>query len=266
MNGEDGNRKILCDIARCAFEVINGLLLRDRSFARDLRSPETGSRQIYREESITVEMATTLRERFPENVSITLFTPSEERRTGADWYWRFERGDHAIHALVQAKRVQRTAFGQADNDGRVDIDIPQLNRLIEATSILPNELPGLQAWLATYAQFNATPPCGHEHLWNCNQHGHTEACASHNPSLWIANAQEIQQIGEQRVLVRRIIQDSMRFDCMLPCIAGPAAKYGPAMKGFVLQSGLPTYQECVAIIASDARLRTEFEGALQIAV
>jgi hypothetical protein len=266
MNGEGFNRKVLCDIARCAFEVVNRLLSRDRLLAQELRSPVTGSHQIYREECITVEMAATLRERFPENVDITLFTPPEERRTGADWYWRFEREDRAIHAGVQAKRVQRTEFDQADDRGRIDIDIPQLNQLIETTSILTNELPGLQAWLATYAQFLATPPCFEIDLRNCDHHRHPEMCASHEPSLWIARAQEIREFGRQRASVREIIEHSVRLDCMLPCSDGPAAEYGPAVKGFVLQEGLPTYQECVAIIANDARLRTEFEGALRIAV
>lgn len=122
MNGECYNRKVLCNIARWAFSVVNRLLERDQLLARELRSATTGSHQIYREECITVEMATELRERFPEHVEITLFTPPEEIRTGADWYWRFEKARGAIHARVQAKRVQRTAFGQADDRGHVDID------------------------------------------------------------------------------------------------------------------------------------------------
>lgn len=63
MNGEIYNRKVLCDIAHCAFEVINRLLSRDQLLARETRSATTHSRQIYREECITVEMAATLRER-----------------------------------------------------------------------------------------------------------------------------------------------------------------------------------------------------------
>lgn len=194
MNGEGTNRKVLCDIARCAFEVINGLLSRDRLLAREMRSPTTGSRQVHREECITVEMAATLRERFPEHVEITLFTPPEEARIAADWYWRFEKGDHAIHVRVQAKRVQRTEFGQPDASGRVDIDMLQLTRLVQATREARNQLPGLQAWLATYVRFPATPPCRNDDLRYCPRHSHGGACANHEPSLWIAQAYEITRL------------------------------------------------------------------------
>lgn len=151
MNGEDSNRKVLCDIAHCAFEVVNRLLSRDQLLSSELRSTTTGSRQIYREECITVEMVATLHERFPEHVEITLFTPQEETRTGADWYWRFERGDRAIHAHVQAKRVRRAEFGDPDEHGHVEIDRLQLNQLVRATEQERDQLHGLQAWLATYA-------------------------------------------------------------------------------------------------------------------
>ena len=52
--------EMLCDIARSAFEVANRLLSCGQRYAQALRSSETGSRQIYREESLTVEMATVL--------------------------------------------------------------------------------------------------------------------------------------------------------------------------------------------------------------
>jgi hypothetical protein len=84
MNGEDQGRRVLCHIARTAFGVVDRLLSRDQLLARDLRSSTTGSRQIYREECITVEMVTELLDRFPDHVEITLFTPPEEKRTGAD--------------------------------------------------------------------------------------------------------------------------------------------------------------------------------------
>lgn len=84
---------------------------RDQRLARELRSSTTGSRQIYREESITVEMLTELRGLFRDLVEITLFTSPEEKRTGADWYWRFEKAGAAIHPRVQAQRAQRTEFG-----------------------------------------------------------------------------------------------------------------------------------------------------------
>ena len=266
MNGQVNYRRVLCDIAHCAFEVVNGLLSRDQSLARELRSPTTGSRQVYREESITVEMAATLRERFPENVEITLFTPDEEKQTGADWYWRFERGDRAIHARVQAKRVQRAEYGQRDDLGHVDIDTAQLIQLLQATTETTSQLPGLQAWLATYARFRATPPCGYDELWFCPRHRHQETCASHEPSLWIANAQEIKDLDVRRASVEQIVQSSVRLDCILPCIDRPAAGDGPARKGFVLEGGLLTYQECVETIEGSALLRSTFEGALRIAV
>jgi hypothetical protein len=211
-------------------------------------------------------MATTLRERFPEHVEITLFTPHEEKQTGADWYWRFESGGRTIHARVQAKRVQRTEFSQPDESGHVDIDMSQLTQLLQATREATNQLPGLQAWLATYARVRATPPCNHDELWSCPRHRHQEKCASHEPSLWIANAREISELNVQRASVKQIVQNSVRLDCILPCIDGPAADDGPAIKGFVLEEGLLTYQECVAAIEGNVLLRSTFEGALRIAV
>lgn len=266
MNDEDQGRQVLCNIARSAFEVVNRLLSRDQLLARALRSSETSSRQIYREECLTVEMAATLLQKFPNHVEITLFTPPEETRTGADWYWRFEKGDRAIHAHVQAKRVQRTAFGQDDAIGHVDIDIPQLDQLLDATIKAGDSLPGLQAWVATYARFDAAPPCGQQDLRCCPIHRHEAACAEHQPSLWIAKAQEIRDTlnGARRASVRTLIEHSVRLDCMLPCIVERDPNYGPASKGFVIQNGLKTYQDCVAAIEGDTQLRKEFEGALRI--
>ena len=199
MNGESANsRQVLCDIARSAFEVVNRLLDRDQLLARELRSDSTTSRQVYREECITVEMAATLRERFRDNVEITLFTPPEEAQTGADWYWRFERGNGAIHARVQAKRVQRTEFGQMDARGEVQIDLQQLEQLISATSDASNELSELQASLATFARFDANPPCGRTNLSrDCQRHSHERECSRQKPSLWIAS-REIQSLQSAR--------------------------------------------------------------------
>lgn len=265
MNSEDNNRKVLCDIAHSVFEVVNRLLSRDQLLARELRSTETGSRQIYREECITVEMAATLREHFPDHVEITLFTPPEETRTGADWYWRFEKGDFAIHARVQAKRVQRTAFGESDDQGHIVVDSPQLEHLLQATRTAAQHIDGLQAWLATYARFNATPPCGCNNLQSCERHHHAEECADQQPSLWIANAQEIANSGIRQASVEQIVQNSVRLDCVLPCIdTSGASMPSPSNKGFVLQSGLQSYKECVAIIDNDSELRSEFRGALRI--
>lgn len=269
MNGENPDRQILCDIARSAFGVVDRLLSRDQLLASGLRSSTTSSRQIYREECITIEMAAELRERFPDHVEITLFTPPEETRTGADWYWRFEKSGRAIHARVQAKRVQRTAFGQADNLGHIDIDRPQLERLLQATTEAAIRIPGLEAWLATYARFDATPPCGISDLQKCCHHRHQSACAEFGPSLWIARAQEIRDNlgdGASRGSVETIVQHSLRLDCILPCIDGRNADPGPAGKGFTIQSGLKSHQDCVSIIEGDALLRKEFEGALRIMV
>lgn len=263
MNGEGNNRKVLCDVARSAFEVVGRLLARDQFLARELRSSTTGSRQIYREESLTVEMAATLREQFPNHVEITLFTPPEEARTGADWYWRFERGDRAIHARVQAKRVQRKQFGEPDEEGYIDIEVSQLNRLVQGTAEA-TDFPGLEAWLATYARSDAFPPCGKHDLQSCPRHSHQKACARATPSLWIAQANEIVRLGDGAATVKTIISHSLRLDCVLPCIDGPDRDPSPASKGFALQSGLKTYQECIALIESDEQLRTEFAGAILI--
>lgn len=264
MNGEGQDRQVLCEIARTAFAVVGRLLSRDQLLAEGLRSSTTGSRQIYREECITVEMATELRERYPDQVEITLFTPPEEKRTGADWYWRFEKAGGAIHARVQAKRVQRTAFGQGDGNGHVDLDTQQLSQLVNWTREEQEELPGLQAWLATYARVQANPPCGSSDLQQCHHHRHQEECVNHGPSLWIAQAKEIQ--GKRRTPIGEIIQKSLRLDCILPCIDGQYADPGPAAKGFTIQSGLRSYQDCVSAIEGNMLLRREFEGALRIAV
>lgn len=228
MNGEDRDRQILCGIARTAFEVVNRLLSRDQLLAREVRSSTTGSRQIYGEECITVEMVTELRERFPDHVEITLFTHPEEKRNGADWYWRFEKAGGAIHARVQAKRVQRTEFGQADDCGRVDLNMSQLAQLVAATSNASEALAGLQAWMATYARFEANPPCGSSNLQQCRHHRHQAACADHGPSLWIAQAQDFVRVNGSHLPVKAIIEKSLRLDCILPCIDERNAGPGPA--------------------------------------
>jgi hypothetical protein len=268
MNGEVAGRRVLCSIARSAFEVISRLLDLDQRLARDLRSEETSSRQVYREEHITTCMAATLLEKFPENVSITLFTPPEETKNGADWYWRFERrGRGAIHARVQAKRVQRTEFNQPDPQGIVDIDQQQLDRLIRSTREATSEMPGLEAWLATFARFDATPPCGcrRKDLSDCSHHRHDPDCVERVPSLWIAKAGDVLRLG--KVPVARVVEHSIRLDCLLPCIdrgipTGPADKNGPRQKNFTLVANPPPYEECVAYFRQDPSIA----GAMQIAV
>lgn len=266
MSGEQSNRQVLCDIAKTAFDVVSGLLERDRLLAEELRTSETTSRQIYREECITVEMAAALRERFPKAVQITLFTPAEEARTGADWYWRFEKGTEAIHARVQAKRVQRTAFGQSDTEGHVEIDHNQLGDLIQATSAATNELQGIQAWLASFVRFDATPPCGNENLSDCSRHNHRGSCPNNSPSVWIAQAAELRALGVTRLQIRQLVEKSVRLDCVLPCLDATNGTGGPAAKGFVLQGGLPSFRDCVTFIQADPVLRKQIEGAMCIAV
>lgn len=265
----DHNRKILCDIAHSAFAAVNSTLARDQLLARGLRSSQTQSRQIYREECITVEMAATLLEQFPEHIEVTLFSAKEERGNGADWYWRIERDNCAIHARVQAKRVRRTDFGQPDDLGQVEIDGPQLERLIQAASNV-TDLPDLQAWFATFARFNATPPCGHTTLLRCQNHMHMPTCLSSQPSLWIAQAQDILKLSGagKKQPVRAVVADSLRLDCLLPCIGGARvnANAGPLGKGFALQSGLKSYLDCIAAIESDPMLLKQFEGALRIKI
>jgi len=133
-------------------------------------------------------LATKLKSQFPQHIDFQLFTHPEETRTGADWYWRVERGNYAIHAQVQAKRVQRRRFGKPDALGHIDINSSQLERLLQATHTAAQKIDGLEAWLATYARFSATPPCGCDNLQSCELHHHVEACANDQPSLWIANA------------------------------------------------------------------------------
>jgi hypothetical protein len=271
MNGDDQDRRVLCDIARSAFGVVDRLLSRDQLLSRELRSSTTGSRQIYREECITVAVATELRERFPEHVEITLFTPPEEARTGADWYWRFEKDGGAIHARVQAKRVQRTEFNQADGVGHVDIDLPQLDQLLSGVAVMPREFAKLQAWVATFVRFPANPPCGQTDLERCSRHRHQARggqarCVIDQSSLWIAQAREIRAVGKSRLQARDVVKHSLRLDCILPCIDGRDASSGPSTKGFALLSGLPSYQDCVAAIEADVRMRKEFEGALWIRI
>jgi hypothetical protein len=263
----DGQR-ILCQIANCAFEIVGRLLERDQLLAESLRSTETNSRQIFREESITLEMVATLKERFPNHVDVTVFTAAEETRNGADWYWRFQKANHAIHARVQAKRVQRSAFGQPDSSGTVEIDIDQLQRLIATAELDQVQLPGLQSWLATYARYDATPPCNREPT-DCSKHGCGGNCAGQPriPSVWITKAQELVDSPHSRQTrrIRDIVQNSIRLDCVLPCIdIDPSNATGPNAKGLVLSANLPPYEKCVASIERNPAMGDTLRGALQI--
>jgi len=140
MTDVPNNQTILCQIANCAFAVVSNLLNRDQLLAKELRSAETVSRQIFREECITLEMASTLKEKFPAYIHLTVFTPAEEARNGADWYWRIQKGAGAIYARVQAKRVQRPEFGQSDSNGSVELETGQLRTLLAAVISLDRNL------------------------------------------------------------------------------------------------------------------------------
>ena len=167
---------------------------------------------------------------------------------------------------MQAKRVQRTAFDASDTDGYVDIDSKQLRQLSQAARVAAEQIPGLEAWLATYARVDATPPCHEMELQRCELHHHDSSCTNERPSLWIGNSEEIANANLKRVPVREIIEHSVRLDCILPCIEAAELRTqdGPARKGFILQGGLLTFQQCVAIIQGDADLSSGFVGALRI--
>jgi hypothetical protein len=263
-----GDQSVLCQIANCAFGVVSGLLERDQRLAEELRSSAANSFQIVREEQITLDMVSLLRERFPSHVEVTLFTGPEESRNGADWYWRIQKSTGAIHARVQAKRIQRSSFGQMDSGAKVDLDIAQLNRLVAVTESDRENFPSLQSWLATYARFSAEPPCRQEPS-NCKWHGCDGECAGQgSPSIWIAHATDIvariNPLAEvQTISVKDIVQKSLRLDCVLPCIGRPNDD-GPAAKGFQLNIGLPTYETCVERIRADPLLQSTFQGAMQV--
>lgn len=270
MKGTSGNRKVLCDIAQCAFEVVSRQLSRDQLLARALRTAETTSRQFIREETITSEMAATLLEQFPKHIEFTLFTPAEEKLSGADWYWRFEKDNRAIHALVQAKRVQRSEFEQRDSDGSVDIDLEQLDQLVHAAQIAQLQLRELHAWVATYARHDAPPPCTRENLQDCRNHHHIGVCDGNKngrtiePSLWIANASAIRGMDLPSLRIPSVVKLSVRLDCILPCIDGPETSPGPATKDFFLRDGLLPYKDCISYLQNDQALSSRLRGALRI--
>lgn len=86
------------------------------------------------------------------------------------------------------------------------------------------------------------------------------------PSLWIAQADEILNLKRNRLSVREIVEHSVRLDCILPCIDKPNMTDGPAVKGFALGDGLLSYQDCLDVILGNDVLRNQFEGAMRIAV
>jgi hypothetical protein len=267
MTNPPNSQAILCEISNCAFEAVSDLLSRDQLLAKELRNSETISRQIFREECITLEMASRLKERFPAQIEIIVFTPAEETQNGADWYWRIQKGAGAIHARVQAKRIQRSAFGQADPDGTVDLDRGQLRTLVDAANRDQTTFPGLQAWISTFGRYDATPPCG-VNPCKCKKHQCGGRCSGKViPSVWIAQAEDFINDGSQslRLPIREVVEISLRLDCILPCI-DHGTEDGPAVKGYSLAYGLPSFDSCVAAIQSNPTLRGEFRGALQLSI
>lgn len=263
MGRSSDSQAVLCQIANCAFEVVSGLLRRDQRLSRALRSGTTNSRQIIREESITEQMALALKERFPGNVEITLFTPTEESRNGADWYWRIQSGARAIHARVQAKRVQRSEFSQPDSEGFIEFASDQLRTLVTATASDRKKLRGLEAWIATFCRYDATPPCGVDPC-DCKSHGCGARCDRQTiPSVWIAKAEAIARTERKRQTIGEVVGESVRLDCVLPCIAD-GGRVGPQAKGFVLGPGLVSFEECVAAIRSAPSMNSTYKGALRI--
>jgi hypothetical protein len=194
---------------------------------------------------------------------VTIFTPAEEAKNGADWYWRIQRGSDAIHAQVQAKRVQRSEFGQSDSDGQIEFDAGQLDRLVNARDSAQRSLPGLQVWVSTFARYDATPP-GSMDPWDCEKHACNRECESKKlvPSIWIAQAENFRNLRRWSII--DVIEKSLRLDCILPCIDNGNGGFNA--KGFSLRPDPPPFEECLAAIQSTPTLIGEFEGAIQIKI
>lgn len=263
-------QKLLCRIANAACDAVSELLDRDQRQAQALRSAGSTSRQLFREETITETMVAAVQGRFSDHLEIDLFTPAEEAKNGADWYWQIRTPEGSIHARVQAKRIRRRSFGQPDDEAQVELDRNQLQRLIDQTASDRTRLPGLEAWTAIYARLDASPPCGNMPS-QCSLHGCEETCAGWGtPSIWIADAQGIQSglnPNRSSFSMSEMVPHAIRLDCFLPCLQGQSRVLeGPAVKGFGLQEGIPTFRTCVAAISSSDRMRRYYKGALLIKV
>jgi hypothetical protein len=265
MDDDADNQRVLCRIANSAFAEVGRLLGADQRNAQSLRTTTANSRQVVREETITESLALRLVEEFPAHVQMKLFTPKEEARNGADWYWRIQKEFGTVHAHVQAKRVRRASFREPDEAGGVHIDQAQMQRLVACVKSEQGALPGLQAWLATFARVDALPPCECD-PWRCLQHNCRGDCSGKRtiPSVWIAQAAKISNV-DGVVPVREIMQNSVRLDCILPCIP-QSGNEGPASKGFRLTPTLPSFSECVAAIENDPAIMQQFQGALFFSV
>lgn len=260
----NADQRVLCEIANFAFGSVGELLETDRAQAGRLRARGGTSHQVIGEETITELLVTRLATRFPDRVRIRLFTRHEESRNGADWYWRVEKPGGAIHARVQAKRVRRSEFGQADGDGTVDIDQVQLARLIATADSDVRGLPNLQAWLATYGRFSANPPCGSDPCY-CDRHGCDGYCdESALPSIWIGQAKDFVGEPSSRHRLVDIVRNSVRLDCVLPCL--DSRDGGSGAKGLKLTVGLPSFETCVSEIQADPALLGSFAGAMVVSI
>ncbi|KAA3608748.1 MAG: hypothetical protein DWQ01_11640 [Planctomycetota bacterium] len=228
-------------------------------------------------------------------MDLILFSGSEEKEKGADWYWHISVGDRAIHSLVQAKRIQRTEFGQDDKNGIVRIDWEQLQKLVSAAKRQPDdELPHLEAWLVTFGRhMNALPPCPRPklHINDCHIHNHVPPCQALTPSVWVAQAGKVSGVLKtsssktSRVKFEEILKESLRLDCLLPCIR-PASELeadkkesqekpqpsngaslpmsGPSTKGFFLEKGIPAFDQCLERVLEKKELKSKLQGALHI--
>lgn len=267
MNTSD--QSTLCRIANEAMMVVSELLTADQAHAGDLRSGLGSSRQFVREETITESLAIRLQSKFSEHVEMQLFTPAEEVRFGADWYWHFRRGNMAIHALVQAKRVRRSEFGQSDEDGLINVDWSQLQTLRAYADMKRRSMPGLQTWLASYARLKAMPPCGMVPS-KCGNHGCTSCSGEVTPSIWIEQVDNLLRVyGSRRatgIRVGEIVSDSVRLDCLLPCVRDSASAagsaLGPGVRNLFLSADVPSFRRCLGTIRRDQELSAVLQGAL----
>lgn len=239
--------------------------------AVSLRTGIGSSRQFVREETITESLAIRLQSKFSKHVEMQLFTPAEEVKVGADWYWHFRIGDRAIHALVQAKRVRRSEFGQSDEEGLINVDLSQLQTLVAHADLKRRSIPRLQTWLASYARLNATPPCG-KLPSQCRNHGCVSCSSEVTPSIWIEQAgnllRDSRAAGVMGIRVGEIISDSVRLDCVLPCMHDSASSVGsspgPEAKGLFLSPDVPPFRKCLNSIRRDEELTAELQGALYL--
>jgi len=267
--GQDQERQaVLCQIANAAMAVASDLLEEDQSFAPSLRGPGTQSLQIYREEFITAKIAVAMKKQFSAHVDFQLFTTAEESKNGADWYWRIQVGDFAMHARVQAKRIARRSVSKPDEAGFVEIESNQIVKLIDSSREAWAELPHLQSWIATYARVNATPPC-HKNPAKCRQHGCGGLCAQSKnlPSIWVAQASAFARGNpiRRQIPIQDIIHDSIRLDCMLPCVQQQGGS-GPNSKGFALLAELRSFNDAVSVILGNDAMARDIAGALDIRI